>query len=120
MTSSSSATKSRWMADTVAVAILGAVLWCYMRLSDARASASAAAQDLADCQTLATRITALRRLPAVAGTAELGASDLSRQIEQAAKRAEFPEDSIERIEPEPPRRVGETNYREVATQVRLR
>lgn len=120
MSSNNASAKSRWMAGTIVVALLAAVAWCCMRLTDARASASAAAQDLADCRALAARIESLRRLPAVAGTAELGASDLSRQIEQAARVAEFPEDSVERIEPEPARRVGETNYREVATQVRLR
>jgi hypothetical protein len=120
MSSNNATTKSRWMAGMIAVASLAAVAWSSMRLTDARASASAAAQDLADCRALADRIESLRRLPAVAGAAELGASDLSRQIEQAAKVAEFPDDSVERIEPEPARRVGETNYREVATQVRLR
>ena len=120
MSSNNATTRSRWMAATIAIALLVAVAWCYTRLADARASASAAAQDLADCRALAARIESLRRLPAVAGAAELGASDLTRQIERAAKLADFPEDSIERIEPEPARRVGETNYREVATQVRLR
>ena len=112
--------KSRWMAATITLALLMALAWCYLRLADARASASGAAQDLADCRALASRIESLRRLPTVAGATELGAADLSRQIEQAAKLADFPEGSVERIEPEPARRVGETNYREVATQVRLR
>jgi hypothetical protein len=120
MSSGNRITRSRWMAGMIAVALLAAAAWCCTRLADARASASAAAQDLDDCRTLAAQIESLRRLPAVAGAAELGTSDLSRQIEQAAKIAEFPEDGVERIEPEPARRVGETNYGEVATQVRLR
>jgi hypothetical protein len=120
MSSTNATTKSRWMAATITLALLMALAWCYLRLADARASATGAAQDLADCRALASRIESLRRLPTVAGATELGAADLSRQIEQAARVADFPEGSVERIEPEPARRVGETNYREVATQVRLR
>jgi hypothetical protein len=120
MSSTNATAKSRMMAGVIAVALVAAVAWCSMRLADARASASAAGQDLADCRALAARIESLRRLPAVAGAVELGAADLSRQIERAAKVADFPEGSVERIEPEPARRVGETNYSEVATQVRLR
>jgi hypothetical protein len=120
MTQGNAITKPRLMGSTVAIALLLAVAWCYTRLAGARAYAFAAGQDVADCRALAARIESLRRLPTVAGAAELGASDISRQIEQAARAAEFPEDSVERIEPEPARRVGETNYREVATQVRLR
>jgi hypothetical protein len=120
MSSNSAASKSRMMAGVIALALLAAVGWCSMRLANARASASLAGQDLADCSALAARIESLRRLPAVAGAAELGAADLSRQIEEAAKVADFPEGSVERIEPEPARRVGETNYSEVATQVRMR
>ncbi len=112
--------KRPFMAGTIAVALLAAVVWSCLRLADARAAALAAGQDAGDCRALAARIDLLRRQPAVAGAQELGASDLSRQIEQAARTAHFPEDSIERIEPESPRRVGETNYREVPTQVRLR
>src|SRR5258706_16381127 len=120
MSQHNGAFKSRVMAGTIALALLLALAWCYARLASARGAATEAGQDLADSRALAARIESLRRLPTVAGAAELGASDLSRQIEQAARAADFPEDSIERIEPEPARRVGETNYREVATQVRLR
>lgn len=120
MTSSAIRIKPSLMAAVIAIALLVAVAWCYLRLSDARSAAASAAQDLADCRTLATRIQSLRRLPSVAGASERGAADLSRQIERAAQSAEFREGSIERIEPQSPRRVGETNYRAVSTQVRMR
>src|SRR6185437_461314 len=108
--------KTPFMASTIAIALLAAVGWSYIQLADNRASATVAAQDLADCRALASRIEMLRKRPAVAGTQELGAADLSRRIEQAAGTAEMADGSIERIEPEPARRVGETNYREVPTQ----
>ena len=45
---------------------------------------------------------------------------MSRRIEQAARAADFAEGSILRIEPEPARRIEETNYREVPTLLQLR
>jgi hypothetical protein len=112
--------KTRFMAGTIAVALLAAVGWSYSRLSESRDAAGTAARDLADCRGRVDRIENLRRRPAVAGVRELAATDLSRRIAQAARAAELDEGSIERIDPEPPRRVGETDYREVGTQVRLR
>ncbi len=75
MSQHNSAFKSRIMAGTIAISLLLALVWCYARLASARGSATEAGQDLADCRALAARIEALRRLPMVAGAAELGASD---------------------------------------------
>jgi len=120
MTSRSGVFKTRLMAGTIAVALVAAVGWSYMQLAESRAAESVAAQDLVDCRAIASRIESLRQRPAVAGAQLLGAADLSRRIELAAAAANFADGSIERIEPEPARRIGETNYREVPTQVRLR
>jgi hypothetical protein len=114
------APRNRLMAATIAIALLAALAWSYGRLSDSRAAAVAAAHDLADCRAMIAHIESLRRRPAVAGARELAAADLSRRIADAARTARIDERAIERIEPEPARRVGDTDYREVATQVRLR
>jgi hypothetical protein len=119
MTSRRNTFKTRFMAGVIAGALLAAVGWSFMQLADSRSAASAAGQDLADCRDLAARIELLRGRPAVAGAEELGAADLSRRIEQAARAADFFEKSIERIAPEPARRIGQTNYREVPTRVRI-
>src|SRR6266566_53353 len=94
--------KRPFMTGTIAVALLAALVWSYLRLADARASALAAGQDAADSRALAARIELLRRQPTVAGAQELGASDLSRQIEQAARTAYFPDDSFVLMVPESP------------------
>jgi hypothetical protein len=112
--------RNRLMAGTIAVALFTALGWSYGRLSDCRAAALAAAQDLADCRAMIDHIESLRRRPAVAGAREIAAADLSRRIAEAAAAAQIDERAIERIEPEPARRVEGTDYREVATQVRLR
>jgi hypothetical protein len=119
VTHSQSILKTRFMAGTIALALLAGVAWSYARLAQSRASAWAAGQNLADCRQLAARIQVLRQKPAVAGAKEWRPADLSRRIEEAARTAQFADGSIGRIEPEPPRRVGESNYREVPTQVRF-
>jgi hypothetical protein len=108
------------MLATVMGGMLLVVGWSYFYLDNRRAAAHAAGEDLAACRTLAGRIADLRTRPALAGTQELGAEDLARRVERAAGVAHFAQENIERIDPEPARRVGETNYTQVPTRVRLR
>ena len=108
------------MAATVGAALLASVVWSAAQLAGSRAEESAARQDLADCRGMVGRVRSLRQRPAVAGTATIGTADLSRRIDQAARAADLADGSILRIEPGPARRVGESNYLEVPTQVQLR
>ena len=112
--------QNRLVLAATAAGLVLAMLWGSRRQSDSRDAALAAAAELAQCQTLAGRIESLRRRPAVADVREARATDVSRRVEQAAREAEFTDGSLERIEPEPPRRVGDTAYKEVPTQLRLR
>lgn len=112
--------KIRFMIATIGAALLVAVAWCYMQLAESRDSARAAAEELADCRELAGRIESLRQRPAVAGLREIGAGNLARRIQDAGTSAGFADGSIERIDPQPARRLGETDFREVPTDVRLR
>jgi hypothetical protein len=116
----SAARQTRLGLATIAAGLVLALMWGYTRLSESRGAALEAAADLARCRQLAGRIEALRRRPAVADAREREANDLARRIERAAEEAEFPDGSIERIEPEPARRVGESPYKEKPTHVRLR
>jgi len=78
------------------------------------------ASDLSACRDAASRIEQLRRRPAVAGSREVQATELSRRIEASARAAEMPDGALDQIEPQPPRRVGDTPYRQTPTRVRLR
>jgi hypothetical protein len=112
--------QNRLVLVATAAGLVLAMLWGYRRMSDSRDAANTAAAELAECQALAGRIESLRSRPAVAGVREARSTDVSRRVEQAARDAEFADGSLERIEPEPPRRVGDTEYKEVPTQLRLR
>ena len=112
------AVKQRVMLATIVLAMLALMGWSYARLCESRDSANLAGQDLADCRALAGRIEGLRRRPAIAAGQALGDVELSRRIDAAAQAAEFPDGAIGRISPQR-QRIGETNYLEVQTQVRL-
>jgi hypothetical protein len=112
--------RQQLMLATIVGALLLLVGWSYFYLDGRRDSARAAGEDLAACRTLAGRIAELRTRPAVAGTQELGDAEMARRIEQAAGVAHLSQENIERIDPEPVRRIGETNYRQVPTRVRLK
>jgi hypothetical protein len=111
--------KTRLMAGTMGLVLLCALGWAWSRLSTSRESAAVAAQDLADCNALVKRIESLRRQPTVADSREIAQADLSSRIDDAARAAGCP-DAVGQILPDPPRRIGETNYLEVPTQVRLK
>ncbi len=106
---------------TLGVALLGGTSWGYLRLNAAREAAGLAATNLAECRRLATKIEAARGPAGLApGVREPRAEELIRRIEAGAKAAEFPETSIDRIEPGPAQRVGDGPLREKPTVVHLR
>jgi hypothetical protein len=113
-------TRLRLYTAGVLVGLLGTALWSYGRLADARDAAAAAADNLATCRDLAGQIESLRRRPSLAGSRELKEEELTSRIDRAAAAAKFDEGSLDRIEPGPPRRLGETPYRETPTVVYLR
>jgi hypothetical protein len=119
MTSRNDALKNRIMVGTIALAMLALLGWSYARLCESRDAATAAGEDLAACRAAAGRIEALRRQPAIAATRALGDVELSRRINDAAGVAELPSGAIVRIVPDRPQRLGDTNYQEAPTQVRL-
>jgi hypothetical protein len=104
----------------IACALVLALGWSWLWLSSSRQRAEDAAADLSACRDSATRIESLRRRPVVAGSRDVQTTELSRRIESASSAAGMPDGGLDRIEPEPPRRVGETPYRETPTRVRLR
>jgi hypothetical protein len=105
---------------TAILALPLAVGWCALHLGASREAAAQAVADLASAQDIAGRIALLRQRPVVADAREAQGEDISRRIEEAAREAGVEETSLERIEPEPARRLGDTPYREKPTRLRLR
>lgn len=107
------------------VVLLSALLvfttaWSYGRLSDSRANAAIAAQELSECRALAEGIKQLSHKPTLAAENEIATGQLAQRIESAARSASLPVESIIRLSPEPARRVGRSPYEEKPTRLHLR
>jgi hypothetical protein len=111
--------RDRLRAAVIICAILLAVGWSRVTLSASRQAAADAASDLCACRNAAARIDRLRGRPAVAGSRDVHMTELSRRIEEAAREAGMRDGGLDQIEPEPPRQVGESPYRQTSTRVRL-
>lgn len=89
-------------------------------LSDAsRRAALRAADHYQDCRKLAVRIQRLQTQPTLASDAALSVQEVRRQIDLARQTASIPSDQLDLIDPQRPRRLGETPYLEQATHVAL-
>lgn len=100
--------------------LLGGLLLSHQRLAKAHRAALAAAEDFGQCQRLVHRLEVLSRKPALAGDAEPQLVELTRRIEQAAEAALLAPNTLQRITPEAPRRLGDSVYKEKPTQLLLR
>ncbi len=102
------------------IALVLATGYAYGMMSQMQARAMHAAQDLDACQRLADRIHELRRLPHLATAESATQSDITAQIESAARQYKIGPDRLVRISPESPRRLGDSPYREKPTQILMR
>lgn len=102
------------------VLLVAAALWSHGQLARQRAAAVEALAQAAECQDMAARIERAGQRPTLSGDPERLAAEVVGRVEQAARQASIPAGSLLRISPEPPRRVGESAYKERPTLVLLR
>lgn len=88
-------------------------------LSHKRAARNAA-QDLAQCRSLADEIQTLRDRPAVASPDAIGVQELGSRIEAAAANAGLTPSAVEGVFPQPPQRVADLPYLRKPTLLTLR
>lgn len=107
---------------TTAAIVLGvvAVAWSAFRFADQRRAAFAAANDLVESRRLAARIEAGRVSGTDVASTEPNESEIIRRIETAARLAELPQPSIERIEPGQSQRIHDGKLIEKSTIVQLK
>jgi len=95
--------------------------WSYLRLASSRRVAQAAAEDLDRCRQLGLQIERLSRAPTEAWLeGQTRQEKLILHIQQAAQTTEIAESSLVRIDPQPSRRIGETDYLDGPTLLQLR
>ena len=84
-----------------------------------RASARRAAADLAECEALVARITALRDKPAVASAEALDVRALGQRIEAASQEANLAESALQGVSPQTARRLKDSPYLRKPTTIVL-
>lgn len=103
--------------------VLGSALlagWSVLRLDESRDAVAWEIETLHDVETFAHTIAAYRQAPKTVSERELESTLLARLIEHSAERADIPRRALDRIWPQPPRRVDDTPYQRAATQLLLR
>src|SRR5687767_1483998 len=94
----------------LALALLAALTWSWMRLGQARSRAAAAVNEERECRRLSEQILSARPDSGADGPPASRLTHLNDWIDTALKAANCPPSSVVRIEPMPPRRLDEGNY----------
>lgn len=106
--------------EVVAVSALVAWLWLtYSHYSSNREQFQRSSAELTKSLSLAAPIKKLREKPDQASLESHSERALARAIEQSASEAGITQEHITRIEPQTPRRAGDTSYMEHATIIGL-
>ena len=91
----------------------------YLRMNASAAAMRAASQDVRECRKLLAEIAALQELPQFAALEADSPKSIRQRIDQATQTARMPEASLVRIEPQPPLRLGDSEYRLWPTRLEL-
>jgi hypothetical protein len=84
-----------------------------------RRSATRAAATLAECRRLATEIESLRQKPSMASDEAMGGQELGKRINAASNQAGLNRSALQRVSPQPGRRVNGSPYLRKPTILRM-
>jgi hypothetical protein len=104
-----------WPATITAIALVVSGLY-YQAAAE---NATAASDSLVACRQLAAQIRQLQQQTTHASLVSRPLTDLADLVERSAVGAGLTRDNIVRVDPEAVRRVGDTDYREQATEIEL-
>lgn len=94
--------------------LIAANIYGWQELNRSHHAAAAARSNLAACERLAVSIKSLKQKPALARSLQHEMTDLIRRIEEAATSASIPLERLVRIDPQTPKRLGNSSYQEHA------
>lgn len=101
------------------MALLAGLAVSYARMAASRQAFTAISEELEFASEAAQQIEHLRAKPDQATLETHSERALARAVERCASQAQIEQEQIARIEPQPPRRLGDTPYMEHATVVQL-
>jgi len=100
--------------------LLMLVLWSYGQLRASQREVQTARANQKECGLLAAEILEMKGQPVRASMQVVSSSDLFRRVENAAKSASMPIENLVLINPQPVRRIGDTDYKQQQTEMILR
>jgi hypothetical protein len=101
----------------IAVTLLIALIWSLSFLADASDDADRAAADTALATHSAKRIESKRPIEMQTNSIEKLAAQLPHKLDDAMKVAEIEPENLDRISPQPPRRIGQGDFSETPMQL---
>jgi hypothetical protein len=108
--------KVRLLLLTLALTGVGGSYWHYLQNVS---RLDAAAQNLRHCEIIAEKIADARQTPQRVRLQSWSQDDLGTAVEKAATAAQLARDRLLRIDPQPAKRIGKTDYLDQATEVEL-
>jgi len=103
------------LAVLAVLALLG-----YLRMNASAAAMLAASRDVDECRKLVAEIATLQQLPQFAALEADSSTVIGQRIEHANKTAQLPAESLIRIQPQAPFRLGNSEYRLWPTRLELK
>ena len=109
-------TRFRFLVLVTTALACGAGYWHFAKSTERLAIAS---KNLRECQQLATEIRRSQAAPQRALLETTSQEDLGGLVEKAASEASIGRDRLLRIDPQPAKRLGKSDYLEQATEVEI-
>ncbi|MEM7475740.1 MAG: hypothetical protein AAF483_12175 [Planctomycetota bacterium] len=108
-----------WLSAALLLTSLVVFLWCLSEYRAARRNLSVAAENLEECQDLGAKIAAWNTRPLVASLDATSSQELTQQITACVRQANIPARALKSISPMDSVRLGNTDYKQRQTQVRI-
>ena len=101
----------------IALTLMIAVIWSLIYLADASDDADRAAADTLVAKSLVERIESRRPIGSLHHSAENYATQLPKRLDDAMRIAGIDPENLDRISPQPPRRIGQGDFSETPLQL---
>ncbi|MFK7819924.1 MAG: hypothetical protein AB8G99_14475 [Planctomycetaceae bacterium] len=104
---------------SVGVFLLLIAMWSYGQMSNAKAGATTANEDLAECRALVESIEKLNDQPKLVALESSSQNSVSAQVEETVGAVGLPAEVLRFVEMQKPERIGKSAYVNQATRIEI-
>lgn len=109
----------RLLIGAIGMSLVMIAAWSWLTMSDARAGAIAANDDLAECKALVESIRKINDRPPVIALEASSQAGISAEVEETVQAVGLPANSLRIVDPQEPERIGETQYENRSTRIEI-